>query len=415
MGRSVRLTAYRTLSRRKKKLPVDTDVPRPDRELVWIHAPEPGSHLAIEDLAARLCRVRHGLSVLITLPDTAALNRFLEARRETDTLILREVPSEHPDSVVEFLAHWRPDLCLWAWGALRPNLVLETAARGCPMALIDTDLEGFDGTRDRWLPEMSRSLLECFKVCFARTPAAQRRLRALGMLRTKVFVSPPLRAGGQALPCRDRQLAEIRDLLSGRPVWLACAIQAEEIAIVLDAHRRAARLSHRLLLVVHPAAPDLSGPVRDQIRQAGLRLADWSAGEDPDESTQVLLTEEPADLGLFYRVAPVSFIGGSLVPGFGGRDPFEAAALGSAVLYGPSVRRFLPSYTRLANAGAARIVKDAETLGTAVTRLIAPDQAASMACAGWDVISEGAATMDRLVDLVERALDGDERLADANA
>ncbi|NOR32353.1 MAG: 3-deoxy-D-manno-octulosonic acid transferase, partial [Sulfitobacter sp.] len=103
-----------------------------------------------------------------------------------------------------------------------------------------------------------------------------------------------------------------------------------------------------------------------------------------------------------------SFLGSSLHSGPGGCDPFEAAALGSAVLYGPKVRRFLPSYTRLAAEGAARIVNDATALGTAVSRLIAPDQAAVMAHAGWDVISRGAALTDKVIDLVQETLDQQE-------
>ena len=79
--------------------------------------------------------------------------------------------------------------------------------------------------------------------------------------------------------------------------------------------------------------------------------------------------------------------------------------MGAAILYGPKVRHFLPSYTRLAAAGAARIVNDAEGLGTAVSRLIAPDHAATMAHAGWDVISRGAVLVDQISEMVQDALD----------
>ena len=95
--------------------------------------------------------------------------------------------------------------------------------------------------------------------------------------------------------------------------------------------------------------------------------------------------------------------------------PFEAAALGSAVLYGPKVRNFLPSYGRLATAGAARIVNDAGALGNAVSRLIAPDQAATMAHAGWDVISEGAELADRVIEMVQDRLDEEMGASDARA
>ncbi len=176
----------------------------------------------------------------------------------------------------------------------------------------------------------------------------------------------------------------------------------------MTAHRQALRLSHRLLLILHPADPALTGKFIDRMADLDFRVIRWGEAGFPDTSTQVMIADDPSEIGLFYRLAPVSFLGSSLVSDRGGCDPFEAAALGSAVLYGPKVRRFLPFYTRLAAEGAARIVNDATALGTAVSRLIAPDQTAVMAHAGWDVISRGAALTDKVIDLVQDALDQQE-------
>ena len=83
----------------------------------------------------------------------------------------------------------------------------------------------------------------------------------------------------------------------------------------------------------------------------------------------------------------------------------EPAALGSAILYGPNVGRYLEVYSRFANAGAARIVKDSDTLASAVQQCLAPDQAALMAAAGWNVASSGAEVTDKVIELVHDTLD----------
>ena len=188
-------------------------------------------------------------------------------------------------------------------------------------------------------------------------------------------------------------------------MWFAVRVSPEEVPIVLRAHRQALRLSHRLLLILTPADPAQTDGIARLAQERGQVSVDWSTGTFPEDGTQVMLAPDAGERGLFYRVAPVSFLGSSLVAGRGGCDPFEAAALGSAVLYGPKVGDYLAAYTRLATGGAARIVNDAAALGNAVTRLIAPDQAAAMAHAGWDVVSQGAALTDRVVDLVQEALD----------
>ena len=399
------LTAYRALARREEAQTAAFEIPRPDGELVWLHAAETGNLIAVSDLAQRLMAAREGLSALITTRVKAESWPSPPAEGGQAAPIYMAPPNEHPLSVASFLDHWRPDTAIWTWGALHPNLILETADRGCPLFLVDADSRGFDGPRDRWMLATTRRVLSCFDLVLTRTEPTQRRMLKLGRRGSDVEVASPLLAGGHALLCNDNDLADLAKALGGRSVWFATNVQPGEIDIVLSAHLQALRLSHRLLLILHPSAPAEVEPALEHARARGFTAVLWGSDTYPDSTTQILIAEDAADRGLFFRVAPVSFLGSSLVPDRIGSDPFEAAALGSAVLYGPKVRQFLPSYTRLAAAGAARIVNDAAALGTAVSRLIAPDQAATMAHAGWDVISEGAALTDRVTDLVQDALD----------
>ncbi|MFT6674962.1 MAG: 3-deoxy-D-manno-octulosonic-acid transferase [Sulfitobacter sp.] len=408
MARSLGLTAYRALARRAVAQTQHIFAPRPKGELLWIHAAEPGNVIAIQDLALRLCTARIGLNILITLPEGDAPTPPLPSRQDIGRIDQITAPSEHPQAVAAFLDHWKPDACIWAWGALRPNLILEAAARHCPLVLVDADTRGFDGRRDRWLPDLTRHLLALFSAVLARSDTARKRLVQLGRLRDTIDLTSPLLAGGQALPYVETDLSDLSMAMGGRPVWFAANVLPKEVPVVLSAHRKAMRLSHRLLLILHPASAPDGDAVEKLATSRDFNVLRWGDGGVPDETTQVMVADDAADLGLFFRIAPVSFLGSSLIAGEGGCDPFDAAALGSAVLYGPKVRHFMHSYTRLAAAGAARIVNDADALGTAVSRLIAPDQAAAMAHAGWDVISQGAAVTDQVTDLIQDILDTSE-------
>jgi len=403
MAWSLGLAAYRALSGRKDAPDATASVPRPATgALVWIHAAETGNLIAVYDLALRLCAGGVGLNVLITGPDAPGA-RF--PAHPVHTIVFQPTPAEHPDVVRAFLDHWQPDFCLWTWGALRPNLVLETATRGCQMMLIDADTKGFDGRRDRWMPDMTKDVLRAFSMIFARTSKAKRRLENFGVSQSRLKLTAPLQAGGQALPCADSDLADISQALGTRPIWFAAKVQPDEVPTLLRAHRAASRLSHRLLLILNPADPAQATAVVAQSRAAHFDTIHWEESAGPDDTTQVMVVEDSRDRGLFFRIAPVSFLGSSLVDAPDACDPFEAAALGSAILYGPKVGAFMPSYSGLAAEGAARIVNDGAALGVAVTRLIAPDQAATMAHAGWNVISTGAELTDRIVDMVQDALD----------
>ena len=58
------------------------------------------------------------------------------------------------------------------------------------------------------------------------------------------------------------------------------------------------------------------------------------------------------ELGVFYRLAGVVFLGKSLT-GEGGQNPIEPAKLGSAILHGPNVGNFADVYEGLDAAGGA--------------------------------------------------------------
>ncbi len=404
MAVSLGLTAYRALARRGEARQPALNSPRPDGELLWIHCAEGDAFLAVQDLAVRQIISRPKLNVLITMVEAP---RDLDEERASIPagIHVAQIYDDHPNSVKAFLDHWTPDCCVWIWGGLRPNLILSAAERNCPLFLINADTSGFDGRRDRWLPDVARSLLPLFAAVMVRTPATARRLMQLGLGKDDIEITSALQAGSQALGCNEADLADLAATCIGRAIWFANGVQAEELQTVLAAHRQALRLSHRLLLVLRPAGNLTAQDALGEARKQEFRVLSWDDGNYPDETTQVLISDDARDAGLFYRVAPVSFLGGSLVAGRQGVDPLEAAALGSAVLYGPRVGKHLQSYSRLATAGAARIINDSSALGMAVSRLVTPDQAAIMAHAGWDVVTEGAALTDRITDLVQDTLD----------
>jgi 3-deoxy-D-manno-octulosonic-acid transferase len=108
-----------------------------------------------------------------------------------------------------------------------------------------------------------------------------------------------------------------------------------------------------------------------------------------------------AELGLWYRIAPVTFAGSTLPgSGGGGRPPGEVTALGSALVHGPETQPHGPAYQRLARAGAARLVRDGAGLGQTIEALLAPDRAAAMAHAAWEVTTEGIEVANRLAELI---------------
>ena len=387
------------------------DPRRPEGELLWCHAISQPHVSMVLRLADRLGQAKPDLHVLLTTqPGLAAPDL------ERSGILHAELPEESAEAARGFLSRWSPDLCAWTGGDLRPVLLGEAHKRGVPLHLLDADRARLSPPGWRLLPGGPKQVLQRFAHIMARDSATDSHLRRkLGLRDAKITVTGRLQDVSKPLPYNESDREELAAILLGRPVWLAAKLHPDEAETVLAAHQAVIRFSHRAILIL---APDeirdetrdeaATEPFLDAARGAGMRCLRWSEGRLPNEITQVILADTPGELGLWYRVAPICFMGSSLSTQTHGSDPNEPAAHGSAILYGPNIRSHLEAYSKYAEAGAARIVRDADTLAVAVQQLIPPDKAASMAHAAWDIATEGAEVLDQMVEILGNALDRQE-------
>ncbi len=370
---------------------------RPDGLLVWFHAASVGESLSILELVRRLGDQRPDLHFLITTGTVTSAN--LMAGRLPDSAVHQYVPVDIRPFVRQFLAHWKPDLAVWTESEIWPALMFEADAAHIPMVLINARISKTTNEGWRWFPGFAKSLLRRFSFVLAQDDVTAKNLHRLGLPRDRIEVTGTLKEGSAALPHDEAERTRFANSLSGRPVWLAASTHPGEEDIVAKAHRQAARAAQRLLLIIAPRHPERGPEIARKLRADGWDIAVRSKGEVPDASTQIYLADTLGEMGLWYRIAPVSFLGGSLVD-IGGHNPFEPAALGSAIIHGPHVHKVADIYERLAEVGATVEVKTTDDLVKAVGRVLSPDKAAAMAHAAWEISSSGAEVTDRALELL---------------
>ncbi len=373
---------------------------RPAGPLVWLHAGNEVEALGFPELIDRLAEERDDLNFLVT---TAAHDpdHPLEARLPKK-VILQYAPYDHDDAVDTFLRHWRPDICLWAENRFEPGLIDRAAKSGVRMILVDARVPERPGWR--WLPGIRRSLLRHFDHVLAGDDAARTGLIGLGVEPERAEAVGFLQEGTAPLTCSQAERDMLAEELAARPVWFAAGADPAEFEDLVRIQQQVMRRSHRLLLVLAPRdpadGPDLARALENDGWVVGLR----SVEDEPETDVEIFVADVPGEFGLWYRLAPMSFMGGTLAGG-PVRNPYEAAALGSAVLFGPKLGPWRESFERLRGAGAARGVEDGKGLARAVEHLLAPDQVAHMAAAAWDVTTNGAEATDRVVEIVLDSLD----------
>ena len=115
-----------------------------------------------------------------------------------------------------------------------------------------------------------------------------------------------------------------------------------------------------LLTIIVPRHPDRGAEICALLKANGLVCAERTSCDAPAHGDDIYVADTIGELGLFYALAPVAFIGGSLVP-HGGQNPIEAILHDTAVITGPNVHNFEEAYVSLLKAGACvEVTSEAE-------------------------------------------------------
>jgi 3-deoxy-D-manno-octulosonic-acid transferase len=276
------------------------------------------------------------------------------------------------------LDHWRPDAAGFVESELWPNLLLASHRRGIPVLLLNARMSERSLTSWRRVPGLARHVLGCFVAVRARAPADAARLEVLGA--PAVTAPGDLKFAAPPLPANPAEVQRLQDLLAGRPVWLAASTHPGEEALVLDVHRALAPTHPGLLTILVPRHPERGAEIAALAGDLPLRQRSHAADPPPEG---IWLADTLGELGLWYRLARIVFVGRSLLPPGGGQNPLEPARLGCAVAVGPHIGNFVDATQVLADAGALTRVPDTAVLTTWIATMLAhPDQRAAAGAAG---------------------------------
>ena len=347
---------------------------RPSGELVWLHAASVGKSISMLPVIERL-QARPGTAVLVTTGTITSAE--LMADRLPAGAIHQYVPVDRLPWVRRFLDHWRPDLALWAESEFWPNLLVETADRGIPLILLNGRISDRSFAQWRRQRRLAQRLLAGFVLCLGQTPTDVERLRSLGA--TRVICRGNLKFAAPPLPVDDEALKDMARQLGERPRWLAISTHPGEEVAVGRVHQATAADYPRLVTVIVPRHPHRGADIAGELAAMGLIVAQRSTGQELTADADILLADTMGELGLFIRLAPIVFVGKSLV-GQGGQNPLEPAQLGASVLFGPNMDNFAQIAARMRQASAAEQVDDEALLAKAVSRRLA--DAAFLAASG---------------------------------
>lgn len=377
---------------------------RPDGPLVWLHAASVGEAHSVVPLIKKLLELHPQLNVLLTT-GTVTSAQIMDTKLP-ERAYHQFVPVDTWFAVSRFLKHWKPDMALWAESEIWPNLIILTYKQGIPMALINARMSPKSYAWWCRFPVTLRSLVRRFDlICPQSTEDADKYRhfysRNIEMLGNLKHDSPPL-------PADSREMGVLLAQIGDRPVWIAASTHNGEEKAIAEAHQTLKTDHPGLLTIVAPRHPQRGAKIVTELAEAGLGASLRSRKEPITENTDIYVADTIGELGIFYRIASIVFIGGSLVP-HGGQNPLEPARLDCALLTGPHTDNFISVCAELEEKKALLRVYNATDLARTVGELLRDNEKQELLAKAALQCAESkqgvlVALITRLTPLMEHAL-----------
>ena len=241
-----------------------------------------------------------------------------------------------------------------------------------------------------------KSLLKKFTLTLGQSPENMRRLAALG--------SPAVECVGNikyAAPPAPYDIKELERLLSeigNRPCWTGASTHANEEEKMATLHLALKDTWSNFLTICVPRHPTRADDIEKMFIKKGLTVSRRSRKEPITEKTDVYLADTIGEMGLLYRLAPVVFVGGSLIP-FGGQNMLEPMSLKRAVVIGPYAFNFREIVQSAKETQGLIEVPDVEGLTAAVRDLLhSPNKQHEIGERAYEMATSEMAVLDRLIE-----------------
>ena len=346
---------------------------RSNSKLIWFHGASVGETLSIIGLIKEITKINDKLEFLIT-SGTKTSSQVLSMRMPKNA-VHQFVPMDTPRAVKLFLKHWRPDFAIWVESEIWPRLLIETYKTKIPMWLVNGSMSLRSYKKWRYVPLSMQYLYNKFEKIYLRDERSAGFLNQLGLSSENFTVYGSLKADQEKLEFRKSDLKEVKKSLKDKRVWLAASTHAGEEETVLKAHKHLLEVDKDIFLVLVPRHPERGKELMKLARSLNLNSSLRSKSRKINSTDQVHIGDTLGELGLWYELTRVSFIGGSITRN-GGHNPYEAILADTLIIHGPETFNFDEIYQKLDERNLGKKIINSEQLFQEVLNLFNKDKVA---------------------------------------
>jgi 3-deoxy-D-manno-octulosonic-acid transferase len=342
-----------------------TCIKRPEGELVWIHAASVGETQSVMPIINRLIDDHKDLNILLT---TGTVTSARVAHDQVHEKVIHQfMPMDLTPTIMLFLRKWKPNLTIWIESEFWPNILKQTSQL-CPIILVNGRVS--DKSFKAWsrYPQFIKKILSYFTTIIAQSDQDKERFIQLGAelavnCGNIKYASPPFAAD-------PIKLEDLKTQIGDRRVFMAASTHIGEEEQIINVHKHLKEYYPDLVTIIAPRHPARRDDIMKLFIEHEVNASVRSLHDQIMDTTDIYLADTLGEYGIFYRLAHIVFVGGSLVPR-GGHNILEPARLDNAIIVGPHTFNFAEITNEFLDQGACIKVQDDEELFKTLHHLFA--------------------------------------------
>ena len=331
-------------------------------KLVWIHAASVGESLSIIPIVKEMIKNKYFDTILITTGTTSS-SEIIE-QKLGDHVIHQFVPFDIIVYVKRFLNHWKPSLAIFVESEIWPNIIYETKKINIPLIILNGRMTFKTFKRWSLLGSFSKKLFSNFDACCTQNNDSTIFYKKLGIINTEFTGN--LKFAHHDIKIDEKSYGDLKKTSKNRIIFLAASTHDGEENIIKNVSLNISQVHKNLLTIIVPRHPQRKNILAEV---KGNKIAVRSKKEKITKNTLFYIADTIGELNLFYKLANIIFVGGSMI-NHGGQNPIEAAYYGKTILHGKNIQNFTDVYEILKLMKLTEQVENERQLELFVNRLI---------------------------------------------
>ncbi len=353
---------------------------RPNSEMIWIHAVSVGESNSALILLDELLKNYPKITVLFTTTSITSATLLTDKINNHEIyrqrIIHQFLPIDSYFCVKGFLQYWRPKLALFVESEIWPNFIYQSKKIGCNPVLINGRISDKSFKKWQLAKKLGFRIFDQFSMIFAQSVGDKKNFQ--GLTNQEILDYGNLKSAANCLAYDERKFAELSSAIAGRKIWLAASTHEGEEEIIFNIHQKLKSDFNDLLTIIAPRHPKRADKITWLTIAKNLNLVKRSLNQEITSKTDIYLADTLGELGLFYKIAKIAFIGGSLIQNIGGHNPFEAAQLDCCIISGKFIANNFEAFQKLQAADSCFIVENENELLGLVKSLLSEERAANL-------------------------------------